>query len=84
MRKWQCYAGGEVLYVPAKYMNHFVLPMLRINASQYKRVRNGLIVSGMLCLYGEGKDYTKKITLPSGRRIHAFEMKAAIVENETK
>lgn len=65
---------GGFVYIPAKYLEEVVLSLLDFHTSDFRRVRDALIVKGLLDTYDTEKNYIKRITVSKDERIYAYKL----------
>lgn len=69
---------GDRLLIPVSYFKRVVLPMLEMSESEWKTVRNRMLSKGILRCYG-GSEFTKQVSLPSGKRVRVIDMSKEFV-----
>lgn len=69
--KYSLIVKDNAVYIPAKYLEIGIFPKLGIDRGDFRRVRDALIASGLLDIYGDNKGYTRKITI-GNTRVHAY------------
>lgn len=65
---------GGFVYIPVKYLEEVVLSLLDFHTSDFRRVRDALIVKGLLDTYDTEKNYIKRITVSKDERIYAYKL----------
>lgn len=67
------------LFIPSKYFNYHVLPLMGLQQKEFKRIREILIAKGFMRIYNSEAEFTKKISLSSGQRVHVYDFDVAIL-----
>lgn len=70
---------NDTAYIPSKYFNYTILPLVGLKPKEFKDIRGQLIANGILRVYNSQGEFTKRITLPSDHRVHVYDFEKSFI-----